>query len=117
MRSAQSFIRTSPCRQSYNDFCGPIFYFPIACFLFRLRFSCQSSRSFYCESIFKLLLTLVVHLGLKQQKLCVGFLLTNRQFREVGHCRRHISGFLVAKFYVEFENATFSCDNLRPFGN
>ena len=59
----------------------------------------------------------MAHLGLKQQKLCVGFLLTNRQFREVGHCRRHISGFLVAKFYVEFENATFSCDNLRPFDN
>ena len=45
------------------------------------------------------------------------FLLTNRQFREVGHCRRHISGFPVPKFYVEFENATFSCDNLRPFDN
>ena len=58
-----------------------------------------------------------IHLGLKQQKLCVGFLLTNRQFWEVGHCRRHISGFLVAKFYVEFENATFTCDNLRPFDN
>ena len=58
-----------------------------------------------------------MHLELKQQKLCVGFLLTNRQFQEVGHCRRHIFGPILPKFYVEFENGTSSCDNLRPCRN
>ena len=57
------------------------------------------------------------HFELKQQKLCVGFLLTNRQFQEVGHCRRHIFGPILPKFYVEFENATSSCDNLRSCCN
>ena len=58
-----------------------------------------------------------IHFELKQQKLCVGFLLTNRQFQEVGHCRRHIFGPILPKFYVEFENGTSSCDNLRPCRN
>ena len=57
------------------------------------------------------------HFELKQQKLCVGFLLTNRQFQEVGHCRRHIFGPIIPKFYVELENTTSSSDNLRPFCN
>ena len=57
------------------------------------------------------------HFEIKQQSLCVGFLLTNRQFQEVGHCRRHIFGPILPKFYVEFENIDSSCDNLRPFRN
>ena len=56
------------------------------------------------------------HFELKQQKLCVGFLLTNRQFQGVGHCRRHIFALVLPKFCVEFENMNSSCDNLRPFG-
>ena len=53
----------------------------------------------------------------KTTKVVRWFLLTNRQFQEVGHCRRHISGPIVPKFYVEFENTTSSCDNLRPCRN
>ena len=54
------------------------------------------------------------HFDGKQQKLCVGFLLTKYQFQEVGHCRRHIFGLLIPKFYVEFENNNSSCNNLPP---
>ena len=53
----------------------------------------------------------------KTTKVVRWFLLTNRQFQEVGHCRRHIFGPILPKFYVEFENIDSSCDNLRPFRN
>ena len=58
-----------------------------------------------------------MHFELKQQKLCVGFLLKNRQFQEVGHCRRHIFGPIIPKINVEFENANCSCNNLPPSRN
>ena len=53
----------------------------------------------------------------KTTKVVRWFLLTNRQFQEVGRCRRHIFGPILPKFYVEFENIDSSCDNLRPFRN
>ena len=60
---------------------------------------------------------LIVHFDGKQQKLCVGFLLTKYQFHEVGHCRRHIFGPIIPKINVEFENANCSCNNLPPSRN
>ena len=53
----------------------------------------------------------------KTTKVVRWFLLTNRQFQEVGHCRRHIFGPILPKFYVEFEKMNSSCDNLRLFCN
>ena len=67
---------------------------------------------FFCYSN-----SLQSHFELKQQKLCIGFLLTNRQFQEVAHYRQRIFGPILPTFYVEFENATSSCDNLRPCRN
>ena len=68
--------------------------------------------TFYSKALTIKLQTL--SLWTKTTKVVRWFLLTNRQLQEVGHCRRHIFGPIIPKFYVEFENGTSSCDNLRP---
>ena len=53
----------------------------------------------------------------KQQTLCIGFLLTDHQFKRLGQCRRQIFGLLLPKFYKHFKKYNSSCDNLHPSGN